>query len=169
MIISRCYGHYFIHTGTTCMLYAKTFLDPNLSDPYTLILSAYNPDNTSLVSDRSEASVLVYIGDSFCLIDMDPEEYMVTLEAKDVTMGEPVVVINASSSCGDNYYGDVGFNITNQMYYAGEYCSSIEHDEPALCIFHFMTSLKLFYVQTSLSNAINVWVQRYETRNGQMQ
>ena len=88
----------------------------DLTNPYTVTVLAYNPDQESLTAPDSEAIVSVFVGAALCFVEADPDQYSETYRVEEVSAGSPVVNISASSSCP----GDIGFNITEQTLIPGK-------------------------------------------------
>ena len=108
------------------MLYSKVQIDMDPLNPLTLTITAYNPDNDTLTSDRSSTVLTIYVGKTFCVITIDPNEYSVTVRDDDVGAGDTVVKVNATSSCGEWEAGDIVFNVTEQLYSPGKLYSNEE-------------------------------------------
>ena len=106
------------------MLYSKVQIDMDPLNPLTLTITAYNPDNDTLTSDKSSTALTIYVGKSFCMITIDPNEYSVTIRDADVVAGQTIVTVNATSSCGVGEAGDIVFNVTEQLYSRGKLYSN---------------------------------------------
>lgn len=107
---------YILNTGKICTITSAKPIPTDLSDPYTVIVLAYNPDQESLRKPDSEATVNVFVGAVLCFVEADPDQYAETYKVGEVSMGNPVVNISASSSCP----GDIRFNITEQTLIPGK-------------------------------------------------
>ena len=103
----------FFSTGKNCTLISGQQLE---NGRYTVAFVAFNLDQPSLRSQ--DVQVEVFVGLDYCFVDITPSEYLITLKADEVNVGDPVVEINATSTCGG--VGDIIYNITSQMVKPGK-------------------------------------------------
>ncbi len=96
-----------------CTLYNKQDLP---SDRYDASIVAYNVEDESLRSQP--AQVTIFVGTESC-IEIPEDQYELILKTGAVMTGEPVIDINATSTCeGDS--GDIEYNITSQTFQSGK-------------------------------------------------
>ena len=97
-----------------CTLYNKQDLP---SGRYDASVIAYNVENESLRSLR--AQVTIFVGRDSCFVYFPQDQYPLTLITDTVISDEPVIEINATSTC-EGGSGDIEYNITSQTYQNGK-------------------------------------------------
>ena len=110
LVINQIFKH-FCFLGVVCTIFTQQTLQVNRSDPYTITIEAYNPDQPDLVGDNT-ATLRVFVTLDECVVVIEPTEYNVMELVGDINSGDEVVkILTNSSFCGEN---GIEFNITQQ-------------------------------------------------------
>ena len=87
----------------------------NRSDPYTITIEAYNPDQPDLPPsqpDGNKATLRVFVTLDECVVVIEPTEYDAIERVGDINSGDEVVkILIDDSPCGEN---GIEFNVTKQ-------------------------------------------------------